>query len=74
MYAMVLEGAIMKDVPFEIFSSYSIIVKDLKIGMFEAAVQTHQMSVGTIAPRIDPVAGAVMTQAMVNIDFLPERA
>jgi hypothetical protein len=41
MYAMVLEAATMKDVPFEIYSTYSIIAKDPKTGMFEAAVQTH---------------------------------
>jgi uncharacterized Ntn-hydrolase superfamily protein len=64
-------GVNMRNVPLELFSTYSIIAKEPDTGMFGAAVQTHQMSVGAIAPWLDPIAGAVMTQAMINVNFGP---
>lgn len=52
-----------------LFSTYSIVaVDEREIG---AAVQTHQMCVGSIVPWILPGIGAVVTQSLVNISLGP---
>ncbi len=61
----------MKNIPLERFSTYSIIARDAETGGFGAAVQTHQMCVGAVVPWLDPFAGAVVTQAMTNVNFGP---
>lgn len=55
----------------ERFSTYSIVARDSQTGMFGAAVQTHQLCVGAVVPWLDPVAGALVTQAMTNVNFGP---
>jgi uncharacterized Ntn-hydrolase superfamily protein len=55
----------------ERFSTFSIVARDAKTGRFGAAVQTHQMCVGAVVPWLDPVAGALVTQAMTNVNFGP---
>ena len=53
----------------DIFSTYSIVAADAdEIG---AAVQTHQMAVGSIVPWLLPGLGAVVTQSLVNISLGP---
>jgi uncharacterized Ntn-hydrolase superfamily protein len=61
----------MKDIPSGWFSTYSIVARDADTGRFGAAVQTHQMCVGAVVPWLDPLAGAVVTQAMTNVNFGP---
>ena len=52
-----------------LFSTYSIVAADEReIG---AAVQTHQMCVGSIVPWLLPGIGAVVTQSLVNISLGP---
>lgn len=52
-----------------VFSTYSIIAADEnEIG---AAVQTHQMCVGSIVPWLLPGIGAVATQSLVNVSLGP---
>jgi uncharacterized Ntn-hydrolase superfamily protein len=53
----------------DILSTYSIVAADAdEIG---AAVQTHQMAVGSIVPWLIPGLGAVVTQSLVNISLGP---
>lgn len=53
----------------DIFATYSIVAADAdEIG---AAVQTHQMAVGSIVPWLIPGLGAVVTQSLVNISLGP---
>lgn len=53
----------------QLFSTYSIVAADSdEIG---AAVQTHQMSVGSIVPWLRPGVGAVVTQSLVNVSLGP---
>jgi len=53
----------------DIFSTYSIVAADAdEIG---AAVQTHQMAVGSIVPWLLPGLGAVVTQSLVNVSLGP---
>ncbi|MCK4516614.1 MAG: DUF1028 domain-containing protein [Spirochaetaceae bacterium] len=53
----------------DIFSTYSIVATDAdEIG---AAVQTHQMAVGSIVPWLLPGLGAVVTQSLVNVSLGP---
>jgi uncharacterized Ntn-hydrolase superfamily protein len=61
----------MKDFPLGWYSTYSIVARDPDTGSFGAAVQTHQMCVGAVVPWLDPGAGAVVTQAMTNVNFGP---
>jgi uncharacterized Ntn-hydrolase superfamily protein len=53
----------------DLFSTYSIVAADAdEIG---AAVQTHQMCVGSIVPWLEPGIGAVVTQSVVNVSLGP---
>jgi len=53
----------------QLFATYSVVAADAdEIG---AAVQTHQMCVGSIVPWIEPGIGAVVTQSLVNISLGP---
>jgi uncharacterized Ntn-hydrolase superfamily protein len=53
----------------EHFSTYSIVAADAdEIGV---AVQTHQMSVGSVVPWLIPGLGAVATQSLVNVSLGP---
>jgi uncharacterized Ntn-hydrolase superfamily protein len=55
----------------ELFSTYSIVARDPVTGQLGVAVQTHQMSVGTLVPWLLPGVGAVATQALVNVSYGP---
>ena len=55
----------------ELFTTYSIVARDPETGQFGAAVQTHQMCVGSVVPWLVPGVGAVATQAHANISFGP---
>ncbi len=56
-------------IPSDIFSTYSIVAADAdEIG---AAVQTHQMAVGSVVPWLIPGLGAVVTQSLVNVSLGP---
>jgi len=55
----------------ELFNTYSIVARDPETGQFGAAVQTHQMCVGSVVPWLVPGVGAVATQAHANISFGP---
>ena len=52
--------------------TYSIAARDPETGDIGVGVQTHQPSVGAIVPWIDPLVGAVATQASVNPKFGPQ--
>lgn len=55
--------------PRELFATYSIVAADAdEIG---AAVQTHQMCVGSVVPWLLPGVGAVVTQSLVNVSLGP---
>lgn len=54
-----------------LFSTYSIVARDATTKQFGVAVQTHQMCVGAVVPWLLPYAGAIATQASVNISFGP---
>lgn len=51
--------------------TYSIVACDLEQGQLGVAVQTHQMSVGSVVPWVQPGVGAVATQSLTNIHFGP---
>ncbi len=51
--------------------TYSIVACDLEAGELGAAVQTHQMSVGSRVLWLAPGVGAVATQAASNVAFGP---
>src|SRR5512145_3182910 len=55
----------------KLFNTYSIVARDPETGQFGVAVETHQMSVGSIVPWLLPGLGAVATQSLVNISFGP---
>jgi uncharacterized Ntn-hydrolase superfamily protein len=55
----------------QLFATYSIVAFDPDTGEYGVAVQTHQMSVGSIVPWMLPRVGAVATQSLVNISFGP---
>lgn len=53
----------------QLFTTYSVVAADGdEIG---AAVQTHQMCVGSVVPWLEPGLGAVVTQSLVNISLGP---
>ena len=53
----------------DLFSTYSIVAADAdEIGV---AVQTHQLSVGSLVPWLSPGLGAVATQSLVNVSLGP---
>ena len=54
-----------------LYSTYSIVACDLEAGELGAAVQTHQMCVGSKVLWLEPGVGALTTQAMANIGFGP---
>ncbi|MGH2633051.1 MAG: DUF1028 domain-containing protein [Tepidiformaceae bacterium] len=49
--------------------TYSIAARDPETGDIGVGVQTHQPAVGAIVPWVDPLVGAVATQANVNPRF-----
>jgi len=53
------------------FNTYSIVALDRDSHMLGAAVQTHQMSVGSVVPWLLPGIGALVTQSLTNISFGP---
>jgi uncharacterized Ntn-hydrolase superfamily protein len=55
----------------ELFSTYSIVARDPETGQLGVAVQTHQMSVGTLVSWLLPGIGALATQALVNVSYGP---
>ena len=55
----------------QLYATYSIVARDPQTGDLGVAVQTHQMSVGSIVPWLLPGVGAVATQSLVNISFGP---
>jgi uncharacterized Ntn-hydrolase superfamily protein len=57
--------------PHQLLSTYSIVARDPETGQFGVAVETHQMSVGTLVPWLLPGVGAVATQSLVNVSFGP---
>jgi uncharacterized Ntn-hydrolase superfamily protein len=52
--------------------TYSIAARDPETGDLGVGVQTHQPAVGAIVPWVDPLVGAVATQASVNPRFGPQ--
>ncbi len=54
-----------------VYSTYSIVARDPETGQLGVAVQTHQMTVGTVVPWMLPGVGAVATQALVNVSYGP---
>ncbi len=57
--------------PATLFSTYSIVARDPATGQIGAAVQTHQMAVGSMVPWLEPGVGAVATQSLVNVRLGP---
>lgn len=57
--------------PARLFSTYSIVARDPNTGQLGVAVQTHQMTVGSVVPWLLPGVGAVATQSLTNISFGP---
>jgi len=57
--------------PGELFSTYSIVVRDAATGQLGVAAQTHQMSVGSVLPWLLPGVGALATQALSNVSYGP---
>jgi uncharacterized Ntn-hydrolase superfamily protein len=57
--------------PSSLFSTYSIVACDSEAGELGAAVQTHQMCVGSRVLWLQPGVGALATQSMANIAFGP---
>jgi uncharacterized Ntn-hydrolase superfamily protein len=53
------------------FHTYSIVALDSDSHLLGAAVQTHQMSVGSVVPWLLPGIGALVTQSLTNISFGP---
>jgi len=51
--------------------TYSIVARDPVSGRFGVAVQSHYLSVGPVVPWLEAGAGAVATQATVNVSFGP---
>ncbi len=54
-----------------LFSTYSIVARDPETGQLGVAVQTHQMTVGTVVPWMLPGVGAMATQSLVNVSYGP---
>ena len=54
-----------------LIETYSIVARDPGSGELGVAVQTHQMCVGAVVPWVQPLVGAVATQALTNPDFGP---
>src|SRR6185312_15902457 len=52
--------------------TYSIAARDPETGDIGVGVQTHQPAVGAIVPWVDPLVGAVATQASVTPRFGPQ--
>jgi uncharacterized Ntn-hydrolase superfamily protein len=57
--------------PADLYSTYSIVACDTELGEMGAAVQTHQMSVGSRVLWLAHGVGALATQSMANIAFGP---
>lgn len=55
----------------QLFSTYSIVARDPETGQLGVAVQTHQMTVGTVVPWMLPGIGAMATQSLVNVSYGP---
>jgi uncharacterized Ntn-hydrolase superfamily protein len=55
----------------KLFNTYSIVARDPETGQLGVAVETHQISVGSIVPWLLPGIGAIATQSLVNISFGP---
>ena len=51
--------------------TYSIVARDPKSGQLGVAVATHALAVGGLCPWVAPEAGAVATQAMVEVGYGP---
>ena len=51
--------------------TYSIVARDPKSGQLGVAVATHALAVGGLCPWVAPGAGAVATQAMVEVGYGP---
>jgi uncharacterized Ntn-hydrolase superfamily protein len=51
--------------------TYSIVARDPKSEQLGVAVATHALAVGGLCPWVAPEAGAVATQAMVEVDYGP---
>lgn len=56
----------------EIASTYSIVAMDIEAGEIGAAVQSHFFSVASAVLWVEPGAGAVATQSVVNRQFGPD--
>ena len=54
-----------------LYSTYSIVARDPASGQLGIAVQTHQMSVGSLVIWLEPGIGAVVTQSLINIGYGP---
>lgn len=54
-----------------LFSTYSIVAHDAENGQLGAAVQTHQMCVGSRVLWLVPGVGAMATQSLANFSFGP---
>ncbi|MBL8145346.1 MAG: DUF1028 domain-containing protein [Anaerolineae bacterium] len=57
--------------PYDLYSTYSIAACDLDAGELGAAVQTHQIGVGSRILWLEPGVGALVTQSLANIGFGP---
>ncbi len=55
----------------DLYSTYSIVACDTEAGELGAAVQTHQMCVGSRVLWLEPGIGALATQSLANIAFGP---
>jgi uncharacterized Ntn-hydrolase superfamily protein len=53
------------------FNTYSIVALDQESRLMGVAVQTHQMSVGSVVPWLLPGIGALVTQSLTNVSFGP---
>lgn len=54
-----------------LFNTYSIVAFEKETGQLGVAVQTHQMSVGSIVPWLIQGVGALATQSLTNVRYGP---
>lgn len=57
--------------PDSLNTTYSIVARDPATGNFGAAVQTHQMCVGSAVPWMEAGAGVLATQSLTNLHYGP---
>jgi uncharacterized Ntn-hydrolase superfamily protein len=55
----------------DLYATYSIVAHDAQTGQFGVAVQTHQVAVGRRILLALPGYGALITQSLANLKFVP---